>query len=564
MTIRLLVPLVLLLTLQIGCGGGGGGGAGSCTEGQACAPTTSCHSGRISCASGAPVCLDTGTAADGSACGSGGTCQSGVCKRTVSGTFQTTYWADDGAKVTLNTLPTPTFGISGPPATPSALLVPDSSTSGYAKFAFSVDANQSFSVPGVPVGTYFLELDKADSLPVSCVGGGIQVVSVVIPQLFELTADVPDLQVVTSARRDVAAPVPTTFTNVAFDITNMDPWVPGESIQVVSSQALTNYRAFFSPAPAATVTSFMGTSPWFGERLPDATKGDVVFVHQRVPSTVMSGASTASVVRSTKFARLKNLTVVDGATSNAAVPLIAAPQTGSLSTNIQSSQFAALAADVNPRAATLLDGAIVVLAAPHSVSYPDMPASSLAGVATVGLQTNLSDADYGAVVYGHFLDPFWKEFRRVSYEFEIGTLAFGRVQSDLPISGLGAGAITPVIGPPKSPLVNGNDAFSFNTGVGLQPTISWSSPALGTATSYLVEIVAATLDCTSSGGIGGISALVRTGTSFKVPAGVLRTGTPYRVTITARQAPWDTADAGPFRTGTPLHIAQCVSNAFIP
>jgi len=38
----------------------------------------------------------------------------------------------------------------------------------------------------------------------------------------------------------------------------------------------------------------------------------------------------------------------------------------------------------------------------------------------------------------------------------------------------------------------------------------------------------------------------------------------YRVTLTARQAPWDTADAGPFRTGTPLHSAQCVTGTFVP
>jgi len=135
--------------------------------------------------------------------------------------------------------------------------------------------------------------------------------------------------------------------------------------------------------------------------------------------------------------------------------------------------------------------------------------------------------------------------------------------SNFPVPATPGGTITPVIGPPKSPRVNGANAFTAQTGVGLQPTISWSAPALGTATSYTID-VEATTPCGLSGQIVGFSAVIHNGTSFKVPAGILKSGFAYRATITARQAAWDTVDSGPFRTGTPRHVAQCVTSTFVP
>ena len=97
LTISLKAFGLLWLIVFAACGGGSAS-APSCTEGQTCTPTTACHGGTISCASGAPVCVDSGVAPDGTACSSGGSCQTGVCRRTVSGAFQTTYWTDAGIR----------------------------------------------------------------------------------------------------------------------------------------------------------------------------------------------------------------------------------------------------------------------------------------------------------------------------------------------------------------------------------------------------------------------------------------------------------------------------------
>ncbi|HWE22927.1 MAG TPA: hypothetical protein VG496_03205, partial [Myxococcales bacterium] len=305
----------------------------------------------------------------------------------MSGTFQTTYWTDDGTKTTVSALPTPTFGDFGPPALPSALLVPDSSASGYAKFPLSVDANQSFSVAGVPAGPYFLELDNNDTLPVRCAGpGGFSgAAPVVMPELFELSANVPDLVVVSSARPDLMRPTSIPGSNIALDISNLDPWATGDQIQLVSSQALTNFHAFLSPAPQTGAPSYTGTSFWIGDGLPDASKGDVLSIDQRVRSTLTSGTSTATLSKTTKFARLTNVTVPDGGTGNASAQLTEAPQTGAVTVDLRSSQFAALATDVHPTLATSQSGEVIVLAVPHSASYPDMPSTTITSLATVNV-----------------------------------------------------------------------------------------------------------------------------------------------------------------------------------
>ncbi|MFL5310808.1 MAG: hypothetical protein ACJ79H_10190 [Myxococcales bacterium] len=477
----------------------------------------------------------------------------------MSGTFQTTYWTDDGTKTTLPGAP---GFVGGFAATSAALLVPDTSGAGYAESTFTLDATKSFRVTGVPVGTYFLKMAASRTFLANCGTGMIEVNT---PFLFDAASSTPDLGNVTGARPDLARPVSTAPTEITFSFTGMDPWVAGDRIQLASAQGLTNQRAISSPVPSAGATTFSGTSPWFSEGLPDAAKGDVVFVYQRATISIGSGAGTAAFHRATRFDRRTDFTVADGTKSSVTAALAAAPQTGSVTVDLRGEQFAALAADVAP-GAVVSSGGMVVLAVPHSVTYPDMPIFEETPVAFLET-SSAADANYGALAYGRFLDPFWQDVRRVFYVFDAtpgGQDAI--VESDLPVSALAAGPIVPVLSPPKTPRVNGNDAFAARTDVGLQPTISWSAPTLGAPTSYTVEVLPATLElpCTVAGQTVGVTATVHGATSFKVPPGMLKPGISYRATITAFQAPWDTQDAGPFRTGAPSHFAQCVTATFTP
>ena len=117
--------------------------------------------------------------------------------------------------------------------------------------------------------------------------------------------------------------------------------------------------------------------------------------------------------------------------------------------------------------------------------------------------------------------------------------------------------IAPVLGPVKAPQLNGRDLFQPQIGVGLQPTISWSPPALGVATSVVVSI-------TGVDEVFSFLATVRTGNSFTVPPGVLVSGRTYFAALTARQAAGDGPDAPALRTGVPFYSADCVTSTFTP
>jgi hypothetical protein len=504
------------------------------------------------------VCVDSANLPDGTSCIAGGTCQSGICKRTVSGTFQTTFWVDDGTKTTVNALPrTLLNGLAG---TPSALLVPDSNSSGYSRRPFAVDGNLSFTVSDVPASSYFLELDRTEFYPATC-GASTDIVEVVRPLLVELSASTPDLGSVTAARPDLV-PAGSPLPQITFDISGMDAWAASDEIRIASSQALASQGTFPTFSPDVGAMTFSGTTQWIGDGLADASKGDVVFVYQRTKTDIGSGANAASLRRTIRFSRLTGLTLSDGTTASATATLVAASQTGSIHPNVANAQCLAVAADVHTEAVPAGFG-LGVAAIPHSVQYPDMPLDLPTPVLGVTPASPV-DADYGQITYGQFLDPLWKEYVNVGCGFRVPSeQASAILNSSLPMSALGTTPIAPVVGPPKSPRIDGKNAFVRQLGVGVQPRISWSAPAIGAPTSYVVEIGAAALPC-ASGQTVGVSAVIHSGTSFKVPPDILRTGIGYRAVITARQAPWDTPDAGPFRTGTPLHTAQTVTSLFVP
>jgi hypothetical protein len=61
-----------------------GGLCNACTQSEACTPST-CNTGNIECASGTPVCVDTGDVANGTSCGTNQVCGSGVCNACTQG-----------------------------------------------------------------------------------------------------------------------------------------------------------------------------------------------------------------------------------------------------------------------------------------------------------------------------------------------------------------------------------------------------------------------------------------------------------------------------------------------
>ena len=315
----------------------------------------------------------------------------------------------------------------------------------------------------------------------------------------------------------------------------------------------------------------MASSTWSDNAvagLPDASKGDVVWFYQARHQSIGSGPAAAVYRPATKAARLSNLTLRDGLPATIDVPLAPVPQTGSMTADVRYTRFAALAADVNPSARSN-QFSFNVFAMPHGAGYPDMPFDSmvvrpllLAYDFTTG-SASLPDTNYGTVAYGQFSDqPLWQEFRQTLYFYEVtisppGAASFTWTAFVTAHEAMSSAPIAPALGPVKAPQVNGRSLFQPQSGVGLQPTISWSPPAVGAATSVLVGI-------TPLNGGTTLQATVRSGTSFTVPPGLLVAGQTYVVTLTAQQAPWDGADAPPFRSGVPSYTADCITSTFTP
>jgi hypothetical protein len=475
--------------------------------------------------------------------------------RTVSGAFSTVYWADDGSMTTRR-------GVLAPGMRVSALYVPNGA--GYDKIPVAMGPDSDFSVPNVPEGRYLLQVDTVAS------GAPYQLWTDVL-QLVELTTSTPDFSTVVAARPDLQ--IARSATPITLDVFNLTPWVKaqsaaaaGDQILIAGSQSDAYVRPHgrYAPSVAAGATSarfsfdwaLMSTLPQVG--LPDASKGDVEFVYQRSTVDIGSGATHGLLHFASRFARLDALTLQDGQPASITATLADAPQAGSLSAALANAQFAAFAPQVHPTARPSTVHGVSVVAVPHSLEFPDQPQS---GTPLLWIEGPPAvDVDYGLIRYGQFLGEPWREARFVAYDFDVDLgpdflAPVGSFNSWLPASS--PQPIAPVLGPPRQPRIEGRDAFFEQSGVGTEPLLSWSAPSLGSATSYAVRIRAA-------GGTQEIAISVYTGTSVRAPAGLLSKGVRYSATITAVSAPWDVLNRAPLRTGMPLHMADCVTSAFVP
>jgi hypothetical protein len=485
--------------------------------------------------------------------------------RTITGAYTTTYRTDDGSSTTVAAPQPAGSSIAALVASPGSQAGP-----GYRVFPGTLLADGSFTIPNVPGGDYLLSVTGAAGTT-----------------LFEQSADMVGFSTVLSARPDLAYVSQTTA--VTLNVTNLSPYRPGSSFWIYSSQANVTMRPFEwggAKRPTVGSTSYAGTIDWnrgtmpgagIQAGLPDAAKGDTLWVTHTDPVTVLtSGATTLAAKGVTRYAHLSDVTITDGAPGTMNVALLDAPQTGSLHADIRFTAFNALSPAMNAQAVSELF-AVTVDAIPYSNSYPDTPyrqggLPQLIVLFMNGSTAGFSDVDFGFLPYGQFLDARWMEQSGVIFYVNVPFTAPGATTSNEYVAGYFAktsgglvAPVTPTIGPPTSVLVNGASTLSSQAGVGFEPTVSWSSPTLGAATSYDLKIMR--LD-NVAGATGFTQVLEATvfSTAFKVPSGTLASGSTYFVDLTANDgAPWDVLDAT-HTTALPSPYAGCdvVTATFMP
>jgi hypothetical protein len=199
--------------------------------------------------------------------------------------------------------------------------------------------------------------------------------------------------------------------------------------------------------------------------------------------------------------------------------------------------------------------------------WPDLLVLQLSGVDV--------DLNLGTVQYGNFLSTPWGAFRWTEYLVDVSMTATGATVPYVRARGLGSieavqGAsspIRPAISPPRSPRINGTDAFAATTGVTTTPTFSWSAPALstgiGTNTHYAVLLYALgnSNGRTTSTWVGSVADL--TDTQVQIPAGLLQAGKQYYAEIAVDTGP-GVAHVTPRRVGLPRAWAFTITGIFSP
>jgi hypothetical protein len=126
--------------------------------------------------------------------------------------------------------------------------------------------------------------------------------------------------------------------------------------------------------------------------------------------------------------------------------------------------------------------------------------------------------------------------------------------------------IVPLVTPPRTPSIDGKTLFADHDGMGLTPTISWSAPAQGTPTAYVITVLSWQLQFNNSG-LLPVATLIVPGdvTSVRMPDRVLVPGERYLLRLAAiSQAGQDVRTHSLYTLGTPYGYAELWGNTFSP
>jgi hypothetical protein len=319
------------------------------------------------------------------------------------------------------------------------------------------------------------------------------------------------------------------------------------------------------PVPGVTSVTDMSLN-WYGSKMIDGAAGDTATVTQLAMTTGPAGVGILSLARS--FSTPATFVMTDGGDNTISGALTDVPRTQTVALDWRRAEFAALAAAVHP-AASPLNQELGVAALPGGLARGvRRPWSHLLHVPPSGAA---SDADLGDVAYG---DPFpsaWGVFGFANASFAIiynlpgaaNTAQAASLAVAADVATFGAGPIRPVITPVTSILVNSLDARTPQTGVGPNPTLSWSPPASGTPDSYVVGVleVYVTAGLTMVSGVGGV---LTTATSIPIPTGLMVAGRHYTFFVRAVAEPGTDVEAHPFRKTLPSASADAYTAIIDP
>jgi hypothetical protein len=269
--------------------------------------------------------------------------------------------------------------------------------------------------------------------------------------------------------------------------------------------------------------------------LVDSGQGDTMLVYQKTDASAGDLAYQAVI----RAAEVTNFSQADGE-SKTLLTSLHDVEMRSLSFTWNQTDFAKIAADVSPLG-KVMDHDFTVIpepAGPGRFSIGFVP-----DIFYMRVDAELEGTRDRSVQNARFGNPYpsaWPLWAIASTDVYVdqgqGLGTWVSVDVFGSLEALTGRPIIPIVGPPRELQVNGVSATRTVGGAGTTPTISWKAPALGTPDGYGVGISQEGEDPLGQAGqtrLTEVASFSLTGTSLRVPPGVLQDGSRYVIQVRA-------------------------------
>ncbi len=402
---------------------------------------------------------------------------------------------------------------------PLSALVPPS----FASFPGTANADGTFSIPNLPVGTFYLVLGN---------------------RILVMSADTVDLSFDVLGRFD--SRFATASTPLSFDVTGLSAWQSTDEIQMLSPSSGTSAYQMEQTATAGMLalgdtrlTGFtFDLSKANDPALIDGGAADQLTLTQLATQT--DGTRTYRTVA--KSFTPSGFTIANGGMASLTGAFSTPPQATldvtwdrpafaaelvAHSPGSDSHNWSTLAISTVPQASTrglYTDGADLAIFAPGYLNDST----------TVTAPWSYGDpypSTWGKVAWVRYF-----RYRFIQLPSATPVAIFSRLLAYRDLSTVSAQApIEPIMGTVVSPKINSADALgtALLTGIGTMPTLSWTAPTTGTAARYYVTIDLVMLQ-NGATALKPLATLETADTQLVIPPSLLIAGQTYVFEIESR------------------------------
>ncbi|WP_342378373.1 ABC transporter substrate-binding protein [Myxococcus stipitatus] len=424
----------------------------------------------------------------------------------------------------------------------------DSTTGAFTAYPGTGAADGTISVPNVPSGRIYLKL------------GSRYLVST--DRTFDLGS--------TEWGRNAA--YVSQHTPVTVSATGLSPWQPEDYLDMYSLNAgafgFMGSAATGRPLTGATSVSAMSFSyaDMTNPKLLNSSLGDVFSLAQLRSQTTVNGVPYRAMHKVLNA----NVTLVPGQSTTINGTFTQPAATGTFAVDWRRSAFEALRTQVNPSAVSEYNE-ILMSARPASLSTAVASISGPPFLLRLNPDAQQTDLITGTMTYNNPLPATWPKVASAVASFTksyaLGTatpyLMSVDIRIDQDASAFTAAPVEPLIGPVQAPMVNTRGAFQNLTGVGLDASLRWSKPLVGTATNYVVNIFR--LGTSNGATTATRVAMLHTDLqSVYLPPNVLQAGQTYFAEIQSWYQPGSDLAQSPFKRSLPRARASVLTGTFSP